>query len=66
MSLSETFNHLVEKTLKEDTLTMQEDPRLQALYQNGIYARSQPMPEDDEVTETETVEQKPIIQEIDH
>ena len=63
MSLSETFNHLVEKTLKEDTLTMQEDPRLQALYQNGIYARSQPMPEDDEVTET--VEQKPIIQEID-
>ena len=65
MSLSETFNHLVEKTLKEDTLTMQEDPRLQALYQNGIYARSQPMPEDDEMTETETVEQKPIIQEID-
>ena len=65
MSLSETFNHLVEKTLKEDTLTIQEDPRLQALYQNGIYARSQPMPEDDEMTETETVEQKPIIQEID-
>ena len=65
MSLSETFNHLVEKTLKEDTLTMQEDPRLQALYQNGIYARSQPMPEDDEMTETETGEQKPIIQEID-
>ena len=59
MSLSETFNQLVEKTLKEDTLTMSEDPRLQALHQNGIYFHSQPMPEDDEMTE------KPIIQEID-
>ena len=42
---------------------MQEDPRLQALHQNGIYSHSQPMPEDDEMTET--VEEKPIIQEID-
>ena len=63
MSLSETFNQLIEKTLKEDTLIMQEDPRLQALHQNGIYSHSQPMPEDDEMTET--VEEKPIIQEID-
>ena len=63
MNLSETFNQLVEKTLKEDTLTMQEVPRLQALHQNGIYSHSQPMLEDDEMTET--VEEKPIIQEID-
>ena len=63
MSLVETFNQLVEKTLKEDTLTMLEDPRLQVLLQNGIYSHSQPMPEDDEMTET--VEEKRIIQEID-
>ena len=63
MSLVETFTQLVEKTLKEDTLTMLEDPRLQVLLQNGIYSHSQPMPEDDEMTET--VEEKRIIQEID-
>ena len=33
---------------------MQEDPRRQALYQNGIYSHSQPMPEDDEMTETDS------------
>ena len=63
MSLEETFNQLVEKTLEEDTLTMLEGLRLQALLQNEIYSHSQPMPEDNEMTET--VEEKAIIQEID-